>query len=209
MKVSESFVSVGEFGNIRLTPAEYLTSTEPFLHCCETWQVLAAQGEMLKNRPVQRETWKAMEAMQRELLMPLEERYGVITLTYGFAGPELIKAIQKRAREGSPAWLPNISPNGDQHAGHELNTRGNRICKRDGIAVDLRVRGQSSEDVAQWIIDNLPFDRIYLYNAKQSFHLSWAPAHLRVGQVVRMVPTTSSRLMPKVVVRGRKLAGIA
>ncbi len=100
--------------------------------------------------------------MQRDLLAPLEERFGVVTLTYGFAGPELVKAIKKRAAEGG--WLPNISPAGDQHAGHELNTHGKPTCKRGGIAVDLRVPGVSSEEVAAYVTENLPFDRIYLYS---------------------------------------------
>lgn len=190
---------------IRPSPPSLITSTQPFLHCCETWHVLAAKGEILVNRPKQQATWEAITAMQRDLLTSLEERYGVVTLTYGFAGPALVKAIEKRAVEGG--WLPNISPKGDQHAGYELNTWGNRICKRDGIAVDLRVPGVSSEDVASWVINNLPFDRIYLYSAAQPFHMSWAPAHLRVGQVVRMVPTKGGGLVPKVVVPGRKPEG--
>ena len=124
-----------------------------------------------------------------------------MTLTYGFAGHELVKAIRKRAAAGG--WLPNISPGGDQHAGHELNTLGNRICKHDGIAVDLRVPGVPSDVVAQFVIDTLPFDRIYLYSPTQSFHLSWAPERLRVGQVIQMVLTASGRLIPRVIVKGR------
>ena len=188
---------------IRPTPASFLTSTEPLLHCCETWHVLSAKGEVIRNQPVQKATWDAMAAIQRELLVPLEKEYGLVTVTYGFSGSQLVKAIEKRAREGG--WLPNISPKGDQHAGYELNSLGNRICKRDGIAVDLRVHNQSSEDVAQWVINNLPFDRIYLYSAQQPFHMSWAPAELRVGQVVRMLPTKNGGLIPKVLVRGRIL----
>lgn len=188
---------------VRPSPHSLVTSTQPFLHCCETWHVLAALGERLPNRPKEQATWDAIASMQRELLAPLEARYGIVTLTYGFAGPELLKAIENRAAEGG--WLPSISPRGDQHAGYELNTLGNRICRRDGIAVDLRVPGVSSEEVAEWVIATLPFDRIYLYSATRPFHMSWAPEHLRVGQVIRMVPLTSGGLMPRVVVRGRKV----
>ena len=46
--------------------------------------------------------------MRRDLLAPMEEKYGVVVLTYGFAGPELLKAITKRAEQGG--WLPNIHP---------------------------------------------------------------------------------------------------
>ena len=188
---------------IRPSPPSLITSTQPFLHCCETWHVHAARGEVIQNWPTQQGTWNAIEGMQRDLLTPLEERFGLVTLTYGFAGPELVKAIKKRAAEGG--WLPNISPAGDQHAGHELNTHGKAICKRGGIAADLRVPGVSSEDVAAYVIENLPFDRIYLYSAAQAFHLGWVDPEFRIGQVIRMIPTKSGGLVPKVVIKGRSL----
>jgi hypothetical protein len=185
--------------SVRHTPAELVTSTTPILHCCETWIVRAREGLVIANRPTERATWAAIEQIEKHLLQPLEERYGVVTLTYGFAGRELVKHVQRRAADGG--WLPNISPKGDQHAGHELNSHGNRICKSDGIAVDLRVPGESSEDVAAWVADHLPFDRMYLYGADKPFHLSWAPRPS--GQVVRMWVTPSGRLMPRVIVKGR------
>jgi hypothetical protein len=112
-----------------------------------------------------------------------------------------MKAIKKRAVEGG--WLPNISPDGDQHAGHELNSRGKAICRRGGIAVDLRVPGVSSEDVAAYVIEKLPFDRIYLYSATQAFHMSWVDPEFRTGQVIRMIPTKTGGLVPKVVIKGK------
>src|SRR5262245_20465809 len=185
----------------RSTPPDLITSTEPFLHCCETWHVHAQAGTMIANRPKEPETWEAIRQMQSQLLAPLEERYGVVTLTYGFAGPEQLKAVKLRAQKGG--WLPNISPIGDQHAGHERSLQGKRICKRDGIAVDLRVPGHSSEDVANWVIENLPFDRIYLYDGDKPFHLSWSPKP--VGQVIRMKQAKSGFLYPTVVRKGRSV----
>ncbi|HMI88023.1 MAG TPA: hypothetical protein VK550_28260 [Polyangiaceae bacterium] len=182
-----------------------LTSTDPVLHCCATWHALAAAGTVLPNRPVQEATWDAIRTMPSALLRPLYERFGVVVLSYGFAGPELSKVVKKRAAAGG--WLPNISPANDQHAGYELNSRGKRICEHDGIAVDLRVPGVSSEVVAQWVIDNLPFDAIYLYNADRPFHLSWAREPR--GTVVRMFPFRNGRLIPKVIVKGRMNAGPA
>jgi len=184
-------------------PVRILTSSEPLLHCCDTWHVLAAAGTVLPNRPVQPETWAAIRKMQQELLRPLEEHFGLIDITYGFAGPELVKAIKKRAAEGG--WLPNINPKTDQHAGHQLNTRGNRICKHDGIAVDLRVPGVSSDLVSDWVRANLPFDAIYLYDPEDPFHLSWSPTPR--GTVIRMVPWKDGvGLVPRVVVRGKSVA---
>lgn len=174
-------------------------SSEPILHCCETWHMLAREGRMLENRPEQLQTWAAIECLQNELLRPLEEEFGVVLLTYGFAGRELVRAVQERAAAGG--WLPNVAPDGDQHAGYELNTLGNRICNRDGIAVDLRVPGRSSIEVRDWIVSRLPFDRMYSYGHERPFHLSWAPEP--AGQVVEMWTTASGHLMPKVVVTGR------
>lgn len=184
---------------IRPTPPDVITSTTPILHCCETWQVRARAGAVIPNRPEQSETWNAIEQLQRQLLRPLEERFGLVSLTYGFAGRDLVKAVEERAAEGG--WLPNISPKTDQHAGYELNTWCNRICERDGIAVDLRVPGVSSDEVSEWVICELPFDRMYLYGADRAFHLSWSPEPL--GQVVRMWTTDSGQLMPRVIVKGR------
>lgn len=180
--------------------ARPITSTEPFLHCCDTWHALAAEGTLLLNRPQQSETWEAIRAMQHQLLGPLEEQFGVVVLTYGFAGPELVKAIKMRAAEGGS--YPNIHPPSDQHAGHELNTRGTRTCKIDGFAVDLRVPNMSSEFVSNWVIDNLPFDAIYLYGADRPFHMSWAPNPR--GTVIRMLPKKDGRgLYPRVIVKGK------
>lgn len=170
-----------------------MTSTRPVLHCCETWHVLAAHGEPIENRPRESATWEAMARLTDELIHPLEEEFGVVTLTYGFAGPELTKAV--KARAAALERMPNITPERDQHAGHELNTRGTRICKRDGFAVDLRVPGQSSFEVAAWIEENLRFDRMYLYAPEKPFHLSWAPDPVR--QVIQMIPRGGGLLRPR------------
>ena len=184
---------------MRPTPSDPVTSSAPVLHCCETWHALAREGRVLENRPVQLQTWTAIECLHNELLRPLEEEFGVVVLTYGFAGRELVKAVQERATAGG--WRPNVSPDVDQHAGYELNTLGNRICKRDGIAVDLLVPGRSSIEVRNWIVGRLPFDRIYSYGHDRPLHLSWAPEP--VGQVVEMSTKAAGTLMPKVVVEGR------
>jgi len=176
-----------------------MTTSQPILHCCDTWQALAAAGTILPNRPKQPETWDAIRGMQEDLLRPLEEHFGVVEISYGFAGSELVKAIKKRAVEGG--WHPNITPASDQHAGHELNTRGTRIGKIDGFAVDLRVPNVSSDVVSDWVRAHLPFDAIYLYTPERPFHMSWAREPR--GTVIRMVPW-NGRLIPRTVVRGSK-----
>ena len=181
------------------TPARPVTSSTPVLHCCETWHALARDGRVLENRPVQLQTWAAIECLQNELLRPLEEEFGLVQLTYGFASAELVKAVKQRAAAGG--WLPGVFPAGDQHAGYELDAHGKRICEKDGMAVDLRVPGRSSDDVRAWIVGRLPFDKLYFYGSDRPLHLSWAPDP--IGQVIEMHPLPSGKLMPKVVVKGR------
>jgi hypothetical protein len=82
------------------TPARPVTSSTPDLHCCETWHALARDGRVLENRPVQLQTWAAIECLQNELLRPLEEEFGLVQLTYGFASAELVKAVKQRAAAG-------------------------------------------------------------------------------------------------------------
>lgn len=181
-------------------PSSSPFTPHPMLHCCETWHVHARDGDVLPNLPKEPATWDAIAKMDNELLHPLREKFSEVVLTYGFAGPELVKAIVARAAKEDR--LPNISPRGDQHAGHELNSWGNRICKRGGIAVDLKVPGQNSLQVAQWVQDEkLPFDRIYWYSEERPFHMSWHPHP--IGQVIQMWVTKTGRLMPRVIVKGR------
>ena len=168
--------------------------------CSDTARSLAASGKPLANRPMQSATLDAIQRLERDLLQPIESRFGPITITYGFAGRELTKAVEKRAK--ADGRLPNITPRGDQHAGHELNTRNGLICGRGGQAVDLRVPGVATDHVVDWVMDNLPFDRIYRYGGDhRPFHLSWSAQPL--GQVIRMLEKAGGLMVPIVVRRGR------
>lgn len=117
----------------------------------------------MSNLPLRDETFEAIEALARTLLDPLRERFGAVEITYGFAGPALTKHIPKR-----------ISPPHDQHGGFERTARGSRVCERGGQSCDLRVPGVESLEVARWIRDTLPFDRMYLYAPDRPLHLSHA-----------------------------------
>lgn len=112
--------------------------------------------------------------------------FGGIELTYGFCSRELAKHIPGR-----------IDPSRDQHASHELNTRGNLICKRLGAACDFIVPDKSMLEVARWIVENTPFDRLYYYGDDKPLHVSYGPEHNQA--IVVMTPGKSGRLIPKVV----------
>jgi hypothetical protein len=117
------------------------------------------------NNPKQLESYIAIKNLSTLLLDPIIDEYGTIDITYGFCSHQLSKKIPGR-----------ISPNLDQHSAFETNRLGRRICKRDGAAVDFYVQKhrESMQVVAEWIIENLPFDRLYFYGDDRSIHLSYS-----------------------------------
>ncbi len=138
------------------------------------------------NTPAEPATFAAMRRLCEDILEPVREKFGVPRLTYGFASPALTRHIAK-----------NIFPPGDQHAGCELKLNGEPICPRLGQAVDFFVPGVSSAEIALWIVENLPFDRLYCYAEHRPLHVSVGPDESRV--LVAMLPQPNGRSMPRVV----------
>lgn len=143
-----------------------------FIECGETWQRLR-----VSNLPAEAESYNALHALATALLAPLIDYFGMIRLTYGFAGSGLTRHIASR-----------IAPALDQHAAHELNRLGRPICPRLGAAVDFIVDDEDMIEVAKWIVDELPFDRMYVYGPYRPLHLSYGPDHSR--QVTVMMQGT-------------------
>jgi len=158
---------------------QYLTFRQ-LVECGET-QVRTG----LSNLPKRPESYNALYDLAVEVLDPVIDYFGMIRLTYGFCSPELAKEIPGR-----------IDPKRDQHAAHELNGRGTPVCPRLGAAADFIVEDESMLDVAQWIVANAPFDRLYFYGDDKPIHVSYGPEHAR--QVVQMVAGQSGRLIPRV-----------
>ena len=130
-----------------------------FIECGETQERLG-----LANRPKQSESYGALQRLALDLLDPVIEEYGMIKLTYGFSSPELSRVIPAR-----------IAPKLDQHAACELNRRGLPICSRQGAAVDFIVEYESMLEVAQWVVQNCLFDRLYYYGDDRPIHVSVGP----------------------------------
>jgi len=65
-----------------------------------------------------------------------------------------------------------------------------------GAAVDFIVEDENMLEVAQWVIVNTPFDRLYFYGEGKPVHVSFGPNHDR--QIVRMLSSTSGCLVPRV-----------
>ncbi|MBF0370341.1 MAG: DNA phosphorothioation-associated putative methyltransferase [Magnetococcales bacterium] len=156
-----------------------------FRQLIECGETQASTG--LANLPLQPESYNALYDLAVNILDPVIDYFGMIQLTYGFCSPELARKIPGR-----------IDPKRDQHAAHELNRLGNPICPRLGAACDFFVEDESLLEVAQWVVRNTPFDRLYFYGEDhQSFHVSYGPNHDR--QIVLMLQGNSGRMVPKVV----------
>ena len=151
------------------------------IECGET---RAAAG--IANVPKQAASFNALRDLAVQVLDPVIDYFGMIRLTFGFCSPALARKIPGR-----------IDPKRDQHAAHEVNRLGRIVCDRLGAAVDFIVDDEDMLEVAQWVTANTPFDRPYFYGSDRPIHVSCGPNHDR--QIVRMVPSKSGRLVPRVV----------
>ncbi|MET2946698.1 hypothetical protein ABXV18_01240 [Vibrio owensii] len=115
--------------------------------------------------------------LQHHILEPLSQ-LGELTITYGFTNHKLLRFLLRN----SPR---DMGPDIDQHASMELNSQGNRICKRDGAACDFYVQGyeQRMDEVAKYICTNLEFDRLYFYGTDRPIHISVGPENTRYALI--------------------------
>jgi hypothetical protein len=142
-------------------------SYQQLIECGDTWR-----RSSIDNLPRQIETFAAMRDLCVYILDPVIDHFGPVELTYGFASAALNKAVhQNKAR------LPNVTFKGDQHAGCELNRNSKPFCSRLGQSVDFHVPGEGSLEVARWVVEHTPFDRLYFYADDRPFHVSFGPDH--------------------------------
>jgi len=156
----------------------YLTYRQ-LIECGETQQATS-----IPNHPKQPDSYTALYDLAINILDPVIEYFGMIRLTYGFCSHELGKNIKKR-----------VAPKLDQHAAHELNTKKNLICPRLGAAVDFIVDDENMREVADWLAENTPYDRLYFYGVNRPIHVSYGPEHKK--EYVDLVITDSGRQVPR------------
>ncbi|UUM29681.1 hypothetical protein [Vibrio japonicus] len=115
--------------------------------------------------------------LQTRILDPLSQ-LGTLSITYGFTNHKLLRFLLKHSPD-------DMGPNIDQHASMELNSKGNRICKRDGAACDLYVKGyeQRMDEIAKYICKHLEFDRLYFYGKDRPIHISVGPEDSRYALI--------------------------
>jgi DNA phosphorothioation-associated putative methyltransferase len=144
------------------------------------------------NCPRQPDSYTALLELALNILDPVIDYFGMIRLTYGFCSPALARQIPG-----------HIDPKRDQHAAHEVNRQSRLVCERLGAAVDFLIEDENMREVAQWIVVNTPFDRLYFYGEDLPIHVSFGPNHDR--QIVSMVAAKSGRLVPQVITQERFL----
>ncbi len=150
-----------------------------FIECGETQHRLATP-----NIPKSPKTFNAIYALATQVMDPIVDYFGGVKLTYGFCSPDMSKHIKSR-----------VAPKLDQHASYEVNRRGLPICDRGGAACDFLIDDEDMSEVADWIIENLPFDRLYFYGAKRPIHVSFAPGQLKSAYA--MIEIAPNRAVPK------------
>ncbi len=118
-----------------------------------------------------------------QILLPLAEHFGDLTITYGFTSAKLSRYIQHQSPAGTAPTL-------DQHACCELNTKESPICERPGAACDFIMQGYEARmhEVALYICQHLPFDKLYFYGRNRPVHVSVSDTPLRHLQVMMKSP---------------------
>lgn len=150
-----------------------------FIECGETQQRLN-----LSNLPSSPDTYNALFQLATQILDPVIDYFGGINLTYGFCSGELGKHIKER-----------VEPSLDQHASHEKKKNGKFICERLGAACDFIVEDEDMREVADWIIENLPFDRLYFYGSTRPLHVSFGPSNQRAAFEIQKLE--GNKIIPK------------
>ena len=141
----------------------------------------------IDNTPKSGSSILALDGLIEHVLEPIRAHFGSLTITHGFTSLALINRVPRGVTRGL-----------DQHCSHEINTRGNRICPRDGASADIYVGGIASGELAGYIYNHLPFDRMYLYGRDCPLHVSYSP-QTAASQTVLMLVGAGGKRIPRVV----------
>ena len=154
---------------------------EDFVSCSETFQNVSVD-----NVPCRDDTYKFIRQLANDILEPCLSKFGHLKLTYGFCGKSLSRAIKNRNG--------GIFPPLDQHAGMELNASGDLICSRGGMTADFHCLPISSLQVAKFVVEHLPFDRLYFYGDNRSVHVS---VNTEPSSQIVIMKKMKTRVVPK------------
>ncbi|MEI7682206.1 MAG: DNA phosphorothioation-associated putative methyltransferase [Betaproteobacteria bacterium] len=178
-----------EIDGFNLIRSRRIPDLEEFCGAHLTYRHLVECGEtqaktQLPNLPKEPDSYTALFELTRNVLDPVIEYFGMVKLSYGFCSPDLARKI-----------AAGIAPKLDQHACCEKDRRGRSICPRSGAAVDFLVQDENMGDVAKWVINHLPFDRLYYYGHARPIHVSFGPDSSKA--VFTIVNTANGYGMPR------------
>lgn len=106
-----------------------------------------------------------MENLIIDILLPLQQKFKSPKITYGFTSHELKSYIARNSSKGT-------APELDQHSSFELNSQNNMICSRGGAACDFYLESYSMSEIVIYIVNHLPFDRLYFFGEARPIHVS-------------------------------------
>lgn len=141
----------------------------------------------IDNRPKSQDSIDALNSLILNILEPIRLYYGSLTITHGFTSQALVNRVPR-----------GVAKQLDQHCAHEVNTRGKRICPRDGASADIYVNDITTSELAEYITRFLPFDRMYLYGRSTPIHISYARSSSK-REVVVMAKNNSGKKTPRVI----------
>lgn len=147
----------------------------------------------IPNVPQSAASKMALEKLIVDILLPLQQKFKQLKITYGFTSLELKKHISRNSPKGT-------APELDQHSCFELNDNGKMICSRGGAACDFLIEQYSMTEVVKYIVNNLLFDRLYFYGSNRPIHISINDEPLRHLQLMNV--SASGRRHP-----GKKAKG--
>lgn len=189
LTIDESQVRVADVTPKLDAPCGRYFRFRDFIECGETQRFTG-----IKNLPENPESYQAIGQLARLVVDPVVDYFGPIVLTYGFCSQTLEKEIPGR-----------IAPRLDQHAAHEKRRNGRYVCSRLGSACDFLVEDEGMLEVAQWIVLNTRFDRLYFYGDSLPIHVSVGPEQKQ--QIVIMKKkkdaTHGHRLFPVTISKSR------
>jgi DNA phosphorothioation-associated putative methyltransferase len=185
-----------------LRPAETIPDLADRCGTWLTYRDLIQCGETVhatkcENMPQSPHSFNALRALVKHVLDPIIEYFGGVEITFGFCSPDLARAIRRRR-------VGRIAPQLDQHAASEYNASGHPICDRGGAAVDFLVPDENMYEVAKWITENLPYDRLYIYGPSRPLHVSYGPQQSK--QTV-FVDRSDGKVRPRRVTNFAELPG--
>lgn len=178
-----------EIDGFNLIRSRRIPNLDEFCGAHLTYRQLIECGEtqaktQLPNLPEEPDSYTALFELCRNVLDPVIEYFGMVRLNYGFCSADLARRI-----------ATGTAPKLDQHACYEKNRLGRYLCPRGGAAVDFLVQDENMVEVAKWVIEHLPFDRLYYYGSARPIHVSFGPEGSKA--VFTIAKTANGFRMPK------------